>query len=446
MARSQKLMLQMAIMLVAVAVATPALAGVVMFKGKLRTGFGNTTNGDISNNALPVCAPLNGNVYGPNSFGTLEVQGFADQGTGANPTLAFDGFRPLLSAAAGTNKIGFAGGNGGAFPRYRASCLVFFPPFINPRLRSRTQFGGAGFPGAGGHLGLGEGFSRPHSEGGFLNSTAASAQQTVPFYGTGTANKGTQRATKGANGYGGGLPQMTKGPAIWAAATAWDQAGPINSIQSGPGVNLGLNLATVNGAGDPLATYGVVSYVNGYLPTGPNALGGEGGTFRTAADPERLKQFGRQSSHTASGSNRYAFRTPGTALGASGVVKTLGGGLPALSSVQIRIAANVFTTGMVQHQDAIGDYTTTRNATGADVTGLTGQPSGTTRQLQVVTPWSAAIGGTTGYGIFPLTLGFGGVSILDVDIIPMPEPGALLSLGAGALALVGMARVRGRRN
>ena len=82
---------------------------------------------------------------------------------------------------------------------------------------------------------------------------------------------------------------------------------------------------------------------------------------------------------------------------------------------------------------------------GDDLTGLN-EAGGTTRKLQVVTPWSANIGGIGFLGIFPIQLGFGGIAMLDLNIIPMPapEPGFLISLGAGAIALVGMARARRR--
>ena len=119
--------------------------------------------------------------------------------------------------------------------------------------------------------------------------------------------------------------------------------------------------------------------------------------------------------------------------------------VPAFSPIQIRIGAGVQTTGMVYRTDMVGDYVTNRGATGDDQTGLSGA-SGTTRKLQVVTPWSANIGGIGNFNLFPLPLGFGGVQLVDMDIIPMPvpEPGVLLSLGAGAIAMLGMARARRR--
>jgi hypothetical protein len=449
---TSKWMIKLAIFVTAIALATPALAGVVMFKGKVRTGFGTSTNvTDAANNALPACAPLNGNVYAPNTWGTLQAQGFAEQGTGTHPTLMFDAYEALLDTAAGTNLAGYAGGNGGAFPRYASTCGVFYPPFIVRLLRSRVQGAGAGWPGEAGTLGQNQGFDY----GG-----ASALSQTVPFYGTGTTNMGKQNITKGVRNFGGGLPAVTKGSIIWKNATQPAvTTGPIpggSGVASGPGVQLGVNLAPyTNGTGMDIATYGILSYVNGYLPTGPNALGGGAATFRTSMDPQRLKEFGEQSSHTAkiATGNAFKLRTPGTVGGASGATRILtvptpGGGtvmVPAVSSIQIRIAAGLYTSGTVQHSDQIGDYVTVRSAAGSDITGLA-EAGGTTRKLQVVTPWSANIGGIGLFGLFPLPLGFGGISMLDYNIIPMPapEPGALLSLGAGAIALLGLARARRR--
>ena len=193
---TSKWMIKLAIMVTAIAIATPALAGVVMFKGKVRTGFGTSTNvTDLANNGIPACAPQNGNIYGDNDWGTLYAQGFANQGTGTHPTIMFDGYEALLDAAAGTNLVGYQGGNGGAFPRYRATCGVQFPPFIVRLLRSRTQAAGGGWPGdAGGTLGQGLGYDY---------GTAAALNQTVPFYGTGTTNMGNQTVSKGARNFGG---------------------------------------------------------------------------------------------------------------------------------------------------------------------------------------------------------------------------------------------------
>jgi len=447
---TSKWMIKLAILLTSIALATPALAGVVMFKGKVRTGFGTSTNTtDGANNGLPACAPLNGNVYGDNDWGTLHAQGFATQGTGTHPTLMIKKWAPMLATDAGVNLAGYVGGNGGAFPRYRSTCKIFYPPFIVRLLRSRIQGAGQGWPGASGTFGQGLGYTFPGS----------AVSQTVPFYGTGTTNMGIMAVTKGPRTYGGGVPGVTKGSIIWQNATTRSQTGPVaggSGVASGPGVDLGVNVSPwTNGTGIDIMTYGILKYVNGYLPTGPNALGNDAGTWRTSLDPQRLKEFGGQSSHTAKTTtgNPFVLRTPGTALGASGTtviltVPTPGLGtamVPAYSKMQIRIAAGTLTTGMVYRTDQIGDYTTNRGATGADTTGLAGA-NGTTRRLQLVTPWSANIGGIGNFGLFPLPLGFGGVQLIDLNIIPMPvpEPGVLLSLGAGAIAMLGLARARKR--
>ena len=50
---TSKWMVKLAILLTSIALATPALAGVVMFKGKLRTGFGTSTN--VGDGPITVC-------------------------------------------------------------------------------------------------------------------------------------------------------------------------------------------------------------------------------------------------------------------------------------------------------------------------------------------------------------------------------------------------------
>jgi len=317
---TSKWMVKLAILFTSIALATPALAGVVMFKGKVRTGFGTSTNvADGANNGLPACAPLNGNVYGDNDWGTLTAQGFAEQGTGTHPTLMIKRYAPMLSTGAGTNLAGYVGGDGGAFPRYASTCGVYFPPFIVRLLRSRIQGAGAGWPGASGTWGQGGGYS----------FSGASAAQTVPFFGIGVTNLGTMAVTKGPRNFGGGVPGVTKGSIIWKNATTFNQTGPVaggSGVKSGPGVLLGVNVSPwTNGTGMDIMTYGILNYVNGYLPTGPNALGNSDGTWRTSGDIQRLKEFGGQSSHTAktATSNPFVYRTPGTIGGAHGATVQL---------------------------------------------------------------------------------------------------------------------------
>jgi hypothetical protein len=166
----------------------------------------------------------------------------------------------------------------------------------------------------------------------------------------------------------------------------------------------------------------------------------------------------------------FGFHTPGgTSIGQPGAFGTVYGGntaapcvpsptcpapgIPVNSTFHIRIAIQQGTTGMVQHTDAVGDYITSRTATGFDLTNggavLATATNGTTRRLQHVSPFSAVI---RGIGPFPikdtpgLTLGFGGLGQNELAIKPVPEPGSMLALGFGAAALFALKRARGRRS
>ncbi|MDG2334986.1 MAG: PEP-CTERM sorting domain-containing protein [Myxococcota bacterium] len=442
--------------LMVVALVAPAGAGVVQFSGKLRAGFGNSWNltdpslgTSPSNNGLPVCAVTN--PFALQTWGTLYAQGYASQGTGTHASLMFDGYRPMNDTS-GTNFLGDPGGNGGAFPRARSTCQIKIPYFANPRLRSRTQFAGGGWPKTGGGT---------LAQGSGIDFTGTSVNIPIPFF----TGAGAQQITKGPRSFGGDLGVLTTGPVIYSSYVSSMNRG------LGNGVQLGINTATLTPGGlNKLATFGLIDYIGGYLPTGPNGLGAAGVTHRTGTGTMTSTAVSQaiNPGHQTTYTNYFGLYTPGgTSVNQPGNLKTVYGGntvtpcvapgsttapcpipgIGLLSTFHIRIAAHENTTGKVQHTDAIGDYVTMRTTTGSDLTGLTGQPNGTTRRLQSVTPWSATI---RGVGPFPIktfvpALGFGGLAKTELDIVPVPEPSSMLALGLGAMGLFGLNRVR-RRN
>jgi len=489
--------LQLALVAFAViAVVAPAGAGVVQFTGKLRSGFGNSHNltdaalsPGVSNNGLPVCAVTN--PFALQTWGTLYVQGFAQQTTvmASNPDLVIDGYRPMGDIG-GVNFLGDPGGNGGAFPRYRATCQVRIPPFFNPRLRSRTQYAGGGWPDAvGGTLGTGRGIDIPNTT---MGAPASHIQVPIPFLTGG----GYQEIWNSAKKFGGGVGVETTGPIIYSSYVSENDRG------LGNGVQLGINVATLTTMGGPLQTFGLIPYIGGYLPTGPNGLGQAGvthrvlhtsltsmggpiasplmtcvvppGTLMTGTCP--MMGLGAMTStqitqgihpgHQTTYDNFFGFRTPGgSTQNQQGAIQTVYGGntvtncvapgstaapcpLPGIglnSTFQIRIAVQEGTTGTVKHWDNIGDYITSRQTTGVDSTGLAGT-AGTTRRIQTVVPWSATI---RGVGPFPVKnyvpkLGFGGLASTELNLVPVPEPGSAMALGFGAMALFGLNRARRR--
>jgi len=444
--------------------AIPVSAGVVQYSGLLRAGFGNSwviSDPSLptgpSNNGLPVCAVSNPFIL--QTWGTLPVQGYAIQGAGTHPSLQFDEYAPL--GGGGVNFVGTAGGNGGAFARVRATCQVRIPFFANPRLRSRTQYAGGGWPGNAGTMA---------QNGGIPFGGAAAVNIPIPFLTVAGAPGGAQQMTEGARNFGGNVGVVNTGPIIYSSFVSAGNHG------LGNGVQLGLNTVTktYGTAANLVSTFGQVNYIGGYLPTGPNGVGLAGGTHRTAGGPNTMTSTaisqaiapGQQTTFTG----MFGFHTPGgTSVGQPGAFGTVYGGntaapcapsptcpapgIPVNSTFHIRIAIQQGTTGMVQHTDAVGDYITSRTATGFDLTNggavLSTATNGTTRRLQHVSPFSAVI---RGIGPFPikntpgLTLGFGGLGQTELAIKPVPEPGSMLALGFGAAALFALKRARGRRS
>ena len=421
--RSRKLASGLVVILVLLAPA--AFAQNALYTGTLAIGFGDPANGpggsgeDLANNGVPACA--NANPFLPATIATVPFFGYATQGAGTPASLMFPGYSPVDFASQS---------GGGQQPITSGTCVVQFPPFIIPNLRSRVQFGNQVWPGD--KLNGAATAFDPLAPGGTLSAgggfAAATAFSPAGFYATGMS--GMQTITPGVPGFGGGVP-----------------------VNGGGGVQLGVNFPPFTNNGDPLATFGIRNYAEGFLPTGPAAYG-------TSADvgPDPIG---------ARVSNEYTWRarTPGPISGPMGtpplpLTANLGfaqgnplllGGVPVTTMGDFRGIFQKWTTGMVQHTDMSGQFTTIRAAAGFDTMGLTPitAPNGTTRRLQLVTPWSAAIQ-KRGDGPFAAIIGglpdfgFGGIAVLSLDITPAPEPGMLSMLGAGAIGLLGVSAIRRR--
>ncbi len=430
---------KLAVVSLAVCFAAPAIAqDLRLYQGTLQLGFGDPNNqtltgstppADLANNGVPACA--NANPFIPATIATLPVGGFVDQGTGSVPrSLMFAGYAPVDWVAQS---------GGGQAPVLDSTCIVQFPPWLaNNALRSRVQFGDQIWPGnaynAAGTLATGAPGGTLSAGGGI--DVPGTYNQT--FYGT---NGGQVRLTNGPAAFGGGVPVNGNGD-----------------------VQLGVNLVNTNGQTPPgpLSTFGVQDYANAFLPTGPS---GYGTGLKTGPNP---------TGYQAGNEYTWVVRTPGPMGAASTIPLTANLGWSQGITQQIQVGPSTFlplttmgdfegifhkwTTGMVEHTDMSGNYTTVRAATGHDWTAAdfaanstsTNTNFGTTRKLQLVTPWSASIL-KTGTGPFAANLtglpdfGFGGLAILTLDIAPVPEPGTLSMLAFGASGLIGLGAIR-RRN
>ena len=417
----QKMTLFAVLVLTAVLSAVPALAqNVVQYSGKLQIGFSDADNNAGTNDAIPVCAVVN--PFAQHTIGTLLVNGQANA-TAAGPGAA------LTFDAVGV-------GNGGAQIKNNATCNVAIPGFLNPRLRSRTQVGAAKWPGnKGAFTTMYTTAPEPATPTATYMVSANGGNQaaffsTVPFL---SAGGGSEAAVPGPNKFGGAIP-----------------------YQGGGGVQLGVNFATTFGGvtlvpGD----YGKVLYANGFLPTEPQLFGTDykGVALKTPATTTTYANgviVGRQDLS-------FAARTVGgSTVFDQGAIQTLGGGNTATpaggpgntgpliaSPVAFQGVFGEWTTGMVTHTDRVGDFTTIRATTGFDV--ATTGPNGTTRKLQLVTPWGASIRAIGPFGLPLPDLGFGGIGKLNINIIPVPEPGTLAMLGFGVAGLLGLGAAK-RRN
>ena len=422
-----------ALALASVLFAAPAMAqNVVQYTGTLRTGFGDSDNPtDIANNGLPICAATN--PFAPSTFNTLAVDGYAYQepSTTGPAKLRFLGVEALTLT---DNNAAGPGAHGGAEIKELSTCQVVVPPFFNPRLRSRTQQADVKWPATQGELQTaGVNAATNVYNGVAVYDVAAgdgfSAGNKVipyPFFGAGDQ----QNITPGPNRYGGGIP--------------W---------QGGGAVQLGINTTTLTPAGNnPLATFGVAEYVNGLLPTDPTLFGSAADSTGVATG--LLGGNPATMAFRTAGPVQPASQWPTLGIPADGAIKTLLGGntatpnatpgslVPLISPFQFSGQFQRWTTGTVRHVDAVGDFVTDRTAMGFD-NAVTG--GATTRQLQLVTPWGATIAKAGPFG-FPIPdLGFGGVSVVTLNIQPVPEPGSMAMIGFGVAGLLGLRSMK-RRN
>ncbi|MHA7839714.1 MAG: PEP-CTERM sorting domain-containing protein [bacterium] len=421
-------------LVIATLIATPAFAqNVVQYTGSLMIGFSDADNPDPTNDAVPICAATN--PFIKQTFGSLPVNGFAVQPGAGGPgsPLTFGGNYFGLPGVSSVN----ANLAGGSDIKTTGTCQLALPPFIDPRLRSRTQIGEARWPGMKGPftaIGQAPGATQPTymvgPGGGHASLPAGQNDIAIPFYD------------------GNGFDRITKGPATFGGAIPYSGGG---------GVQLGINTTTLTpGGNQPLATFGVASYINGFLPTDPQLFG-------TDAKGVSLNPSGLVPAPTTAFANGLIvgrpsdlrLRTPGGPAGTSGVTASIpvapGVSFPGVSTFQFNGAFFEWTTGMVRHEDNVGDSQTIRSATGGDVA-ATG-PNGTTRSLQLVSPWSATIKAVGAFsspaggfqGSVP-NLGFGGLAVLDLDIRPVPEPGSIAMIGFGVAGLLGLRAVRRRQD
>jgi hypothetical protein len=464
---------------------------------------------DFANNGVPACANLN--PFTPATAAVVPVRGYVTEGTGSPASLMFKGYAPLnFTAMTGGGGNPITAGSvpqtvGNFFLPGFDDCIVQFPPWLaDNSLRSRVQFGSQLWPGyklqsltpsgmavlttgpGGGTLAAGGGVTASNPVSYMFQTTQfapfpTTARTTalgvvkypVPIatgMGTGFTATGIGTVFDAPSGnlpgeppvfYGSGAGRQViiPGPARFGGGV------PVNGDGQ---VQLGVNLGNETTGGGPLSTFGVVDYAEGLLPTGP-ALYGTSASSTSVVPVGLMAGNPYQWRFHAAGPTGAASTIPltpnfgwsqGNRLTVGfGVTGTPGGGPngsatgatgPLLTTPgNFRGIFQKWTTGYVQHSDVSGNYTTIRSAQGFDMAvNPTTQPNGTSRKLQLVTPWSASIQQEltrpwAGAISFLPDFGFGGVSVLTLNV---PEPGmvSMLAIGIAGLAAAGTRRQRRR--
>ncbi len=249
------------------------------------------------------------------------------------------------------------------------------------------------------------------------------------------------------------------------------------------GMQLGINFCTSCFPGKLMpGDYGFISYANGFLPIDPQVFGtdAKGAHIVDQLTDTRITPnytnpigliHGRQNA-------TFAARTPGgTTQYMSGAILTVGGGntvtpsgtfmgfhwWPTSSITYDCVAAipapcpgvvsevahtgwfNEWTTGAVTWTDMFGDFWTIRRAEGYDVAvNPSTAVSGETRRIQLVSPWGAAVRPVGPFSLPVPWLAFGGVAILELRVIPVPEPSGAWLLLVGAIGFSGSKSARRR--
>jgi len=391
---------------------------VVQFSGSLRIGFGDSDIYGVPaanfnrNFAIPACAIDGANPFAPATFGSLPVFGRATQmGTGPGATLMFAGhgfpFDPQQVPSL----------KGGAERRVAATCRATRPPFVNRRLRSWIRTDSEIFPG---------------TRGPWNGTTMTPAPTVAPEW---TVGPGRGFAFPGAR-------LLTPVPEFGAVSI---QKGPNNfggaiQYQGGGGIQFGINPDV--GTGCTPTDFGDCHYINGVFPRGPMPIG----TDATGVDaPTAVTRFpnGLLAGRLAT----VAYRTPGPmgTVHQHGQIVHTPMGLPVVSPVHYVGAFFEWTTGVARFSEMTdNEFVTTRSAMGFDVAVGDG-PAGTTRRLQLVSPFSVAVKLTGPFGLPIPASRFGGVAVLELMIAPVPEPSLASTLAAGLFGMVGIASRRRRK-
>ncbi len=429
--------------------APSSVAQNVHYQGTLRIGVSdadNTVLGVGLDSGWPQCdiLPHDPGAGINQTLGTLLVNARGTQvGTGPGADLVF-------------HAVG--AGRGGAQIADGDRCRVSLPGPTS-RLRSRTQITSVRWPAnVGSYMNSQTVLSSPASPtasyrlsaGGGLPYTGTTSMFVNPLPNVVLAGGGAIELTRGANHFGGGAP-----------------------IQFRKRLRVGQHLTVGTfGTFPPPHFYGSRPYVQGTVDVWPLPIGdgGQQDIVIPTAGTMYVNPAGMLlSSPTPFDLNAatWAVRTPGgSTQDQHGAIMTLGGGntvtpsgtymnglttfdcvtgVPGLCPEVVgrlnhQAALFAWTTGRVRISDMAGIWSTVRSASGFDV--AASGPNGTTRRIQLVSPFTSALRRLDVFGLPIPEDVVSGVAVLELNVIPVPEPGTAAALAFALAALVLVARRR----